>query len=253
MHNPEDDITVMIDELPPDGALPLSVCVIAAESDAHYLVDLLKTLPPNVEVIVLWNKRGELSPVRHRKDRHLASGTIIRYFEVETPELHFAQLRNLCIAMASRPWIMYLDADDRLMIHQHGEFKRLAEYPPGVGGLICSCVGLQKSSDKTAMKAVRFNVETTRIFRNGYGFQFEGAAHEQVSWSISEKAFQSAECPIIVHHVGYEVDADAICTKLARNVKALSQEVATCTDEQKLGLWRELLARDSHLLMNYQG
>lgn len=244
---------IAIEQLPPPNALPLSICVIAAETDGHYLVDMLKTLPANVEVIVLWNKRGEPSAVCHRKDRHFMNGTVIRYFEVETPTLHFAELRNLCTAMASRPWIMYLDADDRIMMHQHSEFKRLVEYPPGVGGLICSCVGLQKSSDKTGNKPLRFNVETTRIFRNGYGFQFEGAAHEQVSWSIQEQGFQLAESPIMVHHVGYEVDADAIATKLARNVKALSKEVAQCDDEQKLTLWRQLLARDSNLLMNYLG
>jgi hypothetical protein len=239
--------------LQPEG-LPLSVCVIATESDAHYMLDLLRTIPNGSEVVVLWNSIGEVEePTVHRKTKTYGN-TVVRYYKTVKTKLHFANLRNECIALATRPWIMWLDADDRLMVHQHDFFKRLNEYPPGIGGLTCGCVGSQpKYTGNEFDDSLRYHVPTVRLFRNGYGFQFEGAAHEQIGWSIDEAGFRAAPCSLIVHHVGYEISADKMKAKLERNVKLLSTEYASCDDQRKLSLWSQMLARDSQHLQKYQG
>jgi len=239
--------------LDPQG-LPVSVCVIAAESDAHYVGDLLRTLPKGVEVIVLWNSINDADePTVHRKTQTIGN-TVVKFYKASKTKLHFAKLRNECIALATRPWILWLDADDRLMTHQHGFFDTLSEYPPGIGGLICGCVGSQpKYTGNDFDDTLRYHVPTIRLFRNGYGFQFEGAAHEQIGWSIDASGFRTAPCSLIVHHVGYEISADKMKSKLERNVKLLSTEYAACEDPHKLMMWSGILARDSQHLMKYQG
>jgi hypothetical protein len=236
----------------PEG-LPVSVCVIAAESDAHYVTDLLRTIPNGSEVIVMWNSIGEDEPTVHRKTQ-VYGKTVVKYYRTCKQTLHFANLRNECIALATRPWILWLDADDRLLIHQHRFFETLDSYPPGIGGLVCGCVGSQPTHTGDEFEdGLRYHVPTIRLFRNAYGFQFEGAAHEQIGWSISERGFRTAPCSLIVHHVGYEVSADSLKAKLQRNVKLLSTEYVSCNDQAKLTLWSQMLARDSQHLQKYQG
>lgn len=236
-----------------NNQLPISVCVIAAKMDAHYVIDLLKTIPQGCEVIVLWNEIADYeSPATHRKTVQMGS-TTVNYYEATRTSLHFADLRNECIALAQREWILWLDADDRLLIHQHDIFKTLEDYPPGIGGLVCGCVGSQPSFASEFDDSVRYHVPTIRLFRNGYGFRFEGAAHEQIGWAISSRAFRTAPCSLLVHHVGYEVSADKIKAKLERNATLLSKEYASSTDPEKRKLWATMLARDSNHLMKYQG
>ncbi|HBB26306.1 MAG TPA: hypothetical protein DCZ59_08580 [Bacteroidetes bacterium] len=236
--------------------VPVSFVVIAAESDAHYVIDLLKTIPPKSEVIILWNKRGDDGSVVHRKDVTFANGTIIRYYATQWQELDFSQLRNTAIGLASREWIMWLDADDRLLIHQHGFFTgKLLEYPPGIGGLICGCVGIQPDPrpGRAQEGAARYHVPHIRLIRNGYGFRFTGRAHEQIGWAVQEQAFMMVECSLIVHHVGYETDADTMRGKLERNLAGVSAEYLNATDPERKKFWAEMMRREASNIHNYKG
>lgn len=232
----------------------VSFCVIAAETDAHYITDLLKTIPPMSEVVVLWNKSGDDEGVVHRKEVTMPSGTVVRYYSTEWQVLDFAKLRNITIGLASREWIMWLDADDRLLIHQHGFFTgKLLEYPPGVGGLTCGCVGIQplpQSSGKP-QEVTRYHAQHIRLFRNGYGFQFEGQCHEQIGWSMQERAFMIVECSLMVHHVGYETDADTMRNKLDRNLAGVTTEYLKATDPERKKFWASLMRREASQLHIY--
>jgi hypothetical protein len=235
-------------------AVRVSFCVIAAETDAHYMTDLLKTIPAKSEVVVLWNKSGDDDGVVHRKDVTMPNGTVVRYYSTEWQVLDFAALRNITIGLASREWIMWLDADDRLLIHQHGFFTgKLLEYPPGIGGLTCGCVGIQPDPrpGRVHEGATRYHVPTVRIIRNGYGFRFEGSCHEQVAWSVQEQAFNLAECSLLVHHVGYETDADTMRSKLERNLAGVSAEYLKEQDPERKKFWAHLMRREASNIHNY--
>jgi hypothetical protein len=244
------------DTMPEQQAMqvPVSFCVIAAEGDAHFMQDMLGTIPPNSEVIILWNKRGDDEGVVHRKDVTMSNGTVIRYYRTEWKVLDFAKLRNITIGLANREWIMWLDADDRLLVHQHGFFTgKLLEYPPGVGGLTCGCVGIQPDPrpGKAHEGATRYHVPHIRLFRNGYGFLFTGSCHEQIGWAVQEQAFMLAECSLIVHHVGYETDADTMRTKLERNLAGVTAEYLNAQDPERRKFWANLMRREASNLHIY--
>lgn len=236
--------------------VPCSFVCIAAETDAHYVMEMLKTIPPKSEVVILWNKRGDDGSVVHRKDVTFANGTIIRYYRTEWQELDFSALRNIAIGLASREWVMWLDADDRLLTHQHGFFtSKLLEYPPGVGGLTCGCVGIQPDPrpGKAHEGAIRYHVPHIRLLRNGYGFRFTGRAHEQIGWAVQEQAFMLVECSLIVHHVGYETDADTMRSKLERNLAGVSAEYLSATDPERKKFWADMMRREASNIHNYKG
>lgn len=230
--------------------LDISFACIAHKSEAHHVMQMISTLPSGCEVVVLWNEQGDNTEVVERKMITLKNGTVVRYYAAQWQELHFANLRNLCIGLCSREWVMWIDADDRLLPHQHEFFNDFSEYPPGVGGLVCGCVGVQPKHDGTG-NVLRYHEQTARIFRNFKGFHFEGAAHEQIGWSIEARGLRLVPCSLVVHHIGYEIDADSMAAKVRRNVKALAKEITTCTEEPKLRFWIELINRDSNTFMYY--
>ena len=231
--------------------LDISFACIAHKSEAHHVMQMLATIPAGAEVVVLWNEQGDNIGVMERKTVTLQNGTVVRYYETEWRKLHFANLRNLCIDLCSREWVMWIDADDRLLPHQHSWFSELDIYPPGVGGLVCGCVGVQPKHQQGSNDVMRYHTPTARVFRNYKGFIFQGAAHEQIGWSIEKQGFSIGQCSLIIHHVGYEVDADAMTSKLKRNVRGLAHEIANCTDDEKLIFWTQMIHRDSQSFMYY--
>lgn len=232
--------------------IDVSICCIAKESDAANVREMLATLPAGVDVVILWNKKGEDNYVKVNRTQELSNGTLVRYLYYQWQELDFAELRNLCVSYAWRKWVLWLDADDRLLFNQHKFFNTLDIYGPGIGALVCGCIGNQPTHDVTnPAEVIRYHTPQPRLFRNGKGFKFEGAAHEQIAWSIQEKGYGTVDCSLLVHHVGYEVDADAMKSKMLRNVRALAREFVRCDDENKLKFWTKLLYRDSQNLNYY--
>lgn len=228
----------------------LSFACIAHKSEAHHVMRMVTTLPGDAELIVLWNEQGDNQDVVERKIVELKNGLTVKYYETQWHELDFATLRNISIGLCSAEWIMWIDADDRLLIHQHEFFDELANYPQGVGGLVCGCVGSQPKHDEKG-EILRYHTPQVRIFRNGRGFFFEGSTHEQVSWSIERDAFRIDSCSLLVHHVGYEITADAMTKKLQRNVKGLARAIVGGSDQAQLEYWTRVLLRDSSSLNYY--
>jgi hypothetical protein len=228
----------------------VSFACIAHKSEAHHVMQMIATLPSGCEVVVLWNEQGDNLEVVERKKITLNNGTVVRYYETQWQELHFANLRNLCIGLCSRGWVMWIDADDRLLTHQHSWFDDLTIYPAGVGGLVCGCVGVQPKHEGNS-NVMRYHHPQTRVFRNNKAFAFKGAAHEQITWSIEQQGLTLETCSLLVHHVGYEVDADSMMAKVRRNVKGLAREIADCTDDDQLVYWTQMIHRDSGSFMYY--
>lgn len=207
--------------------LDVSFCIIARKADAGWMPQLLQSLPKGGEVCILWNQPGEYEEFTTEEPKVLPDGTTMRYASwTYTGMFSFAEARNLCIGSASRGWIMWLDADDRLLPHQHSVFYDLdATYPAGVGGLTCALVGVNPPTPGNEQGQI-YGVPHLRIFRNNYGFQFEGRCHEQIMPAIMRQGFQVLPSAIVVHHVGYEVDESVMVEKMIRNTRLLAQMFA---------------------------
>lgn len=206
--------------------LPVSFVVIARPDDAGWMPEMLKSLPPGGEVVILWNEPGESEGYQHEGTKTLPNGTTVVYHRwTYTGMFSFSEARNLAISSATRDWIMWLDTDDRLLPHQHSFFSNLDAYGPGVGGLMCGVCGINPPNAGTS-KAIPYNVEQVRLFRNHLGIGFEGRAHEQCTHAIEDRHLRIIPCSLLVHHVGYEVDDDILEAKMWRNVRLLSQQLA---------------------------
>lgn len=205
----------------------LSICIIARKEDAGWMPELMKSLPHGVEICILWNEPGESEDFIDEGTKELDTGTVIHYHKWIYPGVfNFSTARNLCIGSATRGWIMWLDADDRLLPHQHGILSTLdTTYGPGIGGLMCGVTGVNPPTPGNPEGQV-YGVPQLRIFRNHHGLKFTGRCHEQVRPSIEEAGFRILPCPVIVHHVGYEVDHDVMIEKMRRNTKLLALQYA---------------------------
>ena len=206
--------------------LPVSFVIIARDDDAGWMPELLKSLPPGGEVCILWNGQGEAEQYDDEGERTLPNGTTVKYHRwTYTGMFSFSEARNVSLRSATREWVMWLDADDRLLPHQHGFFRQLGTYGPGVGGLMCGVFGINPPNAGNP-EAIPYNITQCRIFRNGHGIGFEGRAHEQCTHSIEDRHLQIVPCSVQVHHVGYEVDDDVLEAKMWRNVRLLAQQLA---------------------------
>lgn len=229
--------------------LNLSICIIARPDDAGWMPELMKSLPAGVEICILWNRPGECEDYDDEGTKQLANGTTVRYHRwTWTGTFSFSEARNLCIGSATRGWIMWLDADDRLLPHQHAMLATLDDtYGPGIGGLLCGVTGVNPPSPGNPEGQV-YGIPQIRLFRNGHNFRFRGRCHEQISPSIYEAAMQIVPCPIIVHHVGYEVDEEVMIAKMRRNTKLLALQFAN--EEYNPEFTAKMLHRDLQNLLS---
>lgn len=225
----------------------LSICIIARPDDAGWMPELMKSIPAGVEICILWNKPGECEEYDDEGTKTLPNGTTIRYHRwTYTGVFSFSEARNLCISSATRGWIMWLDADDRLLPHQHAMLANLDDtYGAGIGGLLCGVTGVNPPSPGNPEGQV-YGVPQPRIFRNGHNFRFAGRCHEQIRPAIEGAGFRVIPTNIMVHHVGYEVEAEVMIAKMLRNTKLLALQLAN--DEYDLAFTAKLLHRD---LQNY--
>jgi hypothetical protein len=60
-----------------------------------------------------------------------------------------------------------------------------------------------------------------------------------------------AECSLIVHHVGYETDADTMRTKLERNLAGVTAEYLNAQDPERRKFWANLMRREASNLHIY--
>lgn len=133
---------------------------------------------------------------------------------------NFSDARNYCISKASSDWILWLDADEELIITNIKNIK---------DGLTQSSADIYTVQIKHPMD---FEFEKNnnyyisyhqRLFRNRCGFYFRGSIHETLINDDMEKFRNSAIIEsIIVHHYGYLDDRSI--DKSLRNIKLLLKE-----------------------------
>ncbi|MDR6999285.1 glycosyltransferase [Neobacillus niacini] len=133
----------------------------------------------------------------------------------------FSEPRNEALRHANTEWILYLDADERLVSNLNAVRELLqTTNAEAFTVLIDNKLG-PNPEDCLKHRAIR-------IFRNGRGYQFTGRIHEDIGQSIVDKCGSSfiKDSPIRIDHYGYLPQIITPKNKVVRNKELLKKELA---------------------------
>ncbi|MFN2448638.1 MAG: glycosyltransferase [Candidatus Baltobacteraceae bacterium] len=133
----------------------------------------------------------------------------------------FSWARNKAVEMATRRWILQLDADEELLPESGAALAQIAQAPAHLTGAWLRCVN---SSDRyrgggTISHAI------VRIFPNHSRVRFHGSIHEFPSVDDSPLSMAAVVVPVKIVHHGYLAEVVAGRGKYARNMSIIEQNV----------------------------
>ncbi|MCF7800537.1 MAG: tetratricopeptide repeat protein [Candidatus Marinimicrobia bacterium] len=131
----------------------------------------------------------------------------------------FAKARNASIQYAKSDWILWLDADERLLPESIPQLKKLLK-PVKKPTLYNVHIRNIKEDGCTFSLS-----KAHRLFSNNIGLQFSGRIHEQLVPSAIKLKGVEFESKIILLHLGYGFTGDRKARKARRNLELLQQLV----------------------------
>ncbi|MCF7740821.1 MAG: glycosyltransferase [Candidatus Marinimicrobia bacterium] len=132
---------------------------------------------------------------------------------------HFAKARNHSLQYANGDWILWMDADERLMPESQENLKKLLQNENKPVAYKVQIQNLQKDQ-KTVIIS-----DAHRLFTNHQGVHFSGRIHEQISPSIKKLDGEIRNSGVNIFHTGYSFTGDREAKKQSRNKKLLTKMV----------------------------
>jgi glycosyltransferase involved in cell wall biosynthesis len=132
----------------------------------------------------------------------------------------FSKARNFALEKATGPWILWLDADERLP----------EKYQPGLKKIIASgrydalVMKLRSEVNGPLGKTPHYQ-QSPRIFKKLPGVQFEYPVHEQITPSLIRAGARFVMVDVIIEHLGYAQEEAVIEQKIQRNLKLLRKHL----------------------------
>lgn len=129
----------------------------------------------------------------------------------------FSAARNYALRQCTGDFILYLDADERLLDESKTKLKEILKIKEkiAVSCLVISNEGINKTQNVMSYY---------RLFSNSPNIFFSGAVHEQIFPSLKENNYTFIESDIKIIHVGYEVSEQIIIKKAQRNLEILLKD-----------------------------
>jgi glycosyltransferase involved in cell wall biosynthesis len=186
----------------------LDIVVIFREIDKHYLIDLKQSIPNYAKLILVMTKQSDKDVLTILENSKDLSYSILEY----TNTFSFSYARNQALKLSSQRYILSLDADERLLTHQHQQLlEYLKEFDKieNFGGAM-----MYNFSVKTAFQN-EFGLypyecmPQTKLFVNGSFWS--GDIHENINTPKNSLLFST---PILIHHIGYEITKERALEKL---------------------------------------
>ena len=195
------------------GHAPVSLCMIV-KNEERFLEDCLRSVADLVSEIVIVDTGSTDRTIEIAKT-HGA-----RLFEIEW-EGDFAKARNYGLKHATQPWILYLDADERL----HPPFHPLVKQ--AISSTNIDAFYVRVSSEVGEMLGSMPHVQAyPRLFRRKPGVYFTGRIHEQITPAIRQINGQFGLLDVEIEHLGYNLTQDEMVAKVKRNLESLKEQVA---------------------------
>lgn len=190
----------------------ISLCMIV-KNEAHFLADCLKSVRELVDEIIIVDTGSADKTVDIALD-HAA-----KVFHYEWKK-DFAAARNFALSKTTCPWILYLDADERLHKPYHNTVLK------AVRSGDADVYQLKVRSNESGVLGKDYHdMPYPRLFRKLDGVQFEGKVHEQIAPSLMRAGARFRNLDVIIQHLGYAQDADIIRKKIERNLDLLREEL----------------------------
>lgn len=129
----------------------------------------------------------------------------------------FAAARNESLSRASGNWILYLDADERLVSNGVRDCVRATAAVPGIDAW---SVSIRNYKYDTEVFDSTLNI---RLFRRLPEVLFENEVHERVEPALARIGACIRVAPFAIDHLGYRIAPERLKAKLERNL-ALSKK-----------------------------
>lgn len=206
---------------------PTTTATLIVRDEAHFLPGCLASLQGRLDRIIVVDTGSSDETVRIAEEH----GAEILHHVWQGD---FAAARNQGLEAARSDWILYIDADERLVLPDDGPLGRWID-PNAVAGLV-------RFSPRVGYTRYR----EWRLFRRDERIRFAGTFHETVIPAI--RAYSAATgraivpTEVCIDHLGYETHSPA---KLARNLAMLTDLVAR--DPGRAYCWHHLA--ETHLAL----
>ncbi len=133
----------------------------------------------------------------------------------------FSYSRNIALGHATKPFILSIDADERIS-NPDEVINAISDSPENIGGWLVEIIS--KAVRKDGSKDTYIS-NLLRIFVNHPKVRFYGAIHEQIVEPILELGYKLRNTPIKIDHLGYGFDSEAMKKKQLRNLELLLKAV----------------------------
>ena len=196
--------------------IPVSVCIIAKNEEAHIGECLRRIMPYGFEVVVADTGSTD-------RTREIAAQYADRVVDFPWCD-DFSAARNFCARHATNRHILALDCDEYLESCDTDSLTgQIRAYPRMVGQLHVKSI-VSRPDGQTSF--VRDNVP--RFYDRQY-FTYSGAIHEQIVPRKGTKPVpgQGFLLPMAAVHHGYALPADEMRAKQERNLRILYHELET--------------------------
>ncbi|MGL5381189.1 tetratricopeptide repeat-containing glycosyltransferase family 2 protein [Clostridium sp.] len=128
----------------------------------------------------------------------------------------FSEARNTSLDAATKDWILFLDADERIDKSEHDKLKYIVNNCDTYEGYYLRLVNIIKNIDVGDSIVLR-------MFKNKPEYRFEGKMHEQIVQSIQQKGGLNCigSTDIRILHYGYDPELADMKSKYERNINLL--------------------------------
>lgn len=189
----------------------LSLCMIV-KNEEKFLRDCLDSVYDVVDQMVIVDTGSQDGTIGISKD---FDAEVYNFTWVDD----FSAARNESLKHATCDWILWLDADERLLPSSKDELKKLLKteanpviYKAQINSVVNNGENIRLSSGH-------------RLFTNKKGLFFTGNIHEQISESAVQLGGEERQSKLIIEHLGYDLDEADQNQKDKRNLKLLQNSV----------------------------
>ncbi|CCO09053.1 glycosyltransferase family 2 protein [Desulforamulus hydrothermalis] len=192
----------------------ISLCMIV-KNEANYLDDCLSRVKDLVDEIIVVDTGSSDDTIKIARNYHA------KIFSYDWAG-DFSKARNYSLDQASGDWIIYLDADEELLLNEKSTLHNLINQTATDGYYF---VIISPTDDNPASQQLRSS--SLRLFRNHPLYRFQGAIHEQIIPAIlaHKPDAKLVKTDIAILHHGYKNTNIENKNKCMRNLEIARQQV----------------------------